>query len=384
MFLGVVPLVSAAAGLFALPPAPAAAAGAFSIVTAYPVVETQPGTTVKLDLTVDAPSPETVQLAVDGLPDGWSSTLRGGGFVIGAVTAGLDDPSKVTLEVRVPPEAAAGPQELTVTGTDPSGATVRQQVSVVVDAAVDTGIGVTADFPSLRGDPKSTFTYTLTVTNNTPSSQTFTFTPTAPQGWTATASPTAQSKANTVTVDPDGTTNVQVSATPPDSTAEGTYDIQVDVTSATGLSGKIGLVAEVTGTPQLQVATADERLDVKGEADKEQQVQIVVANGGTAALQDVKFAASPPSGWTVTFEPTSLAEVKPNETAQVIATIKPTKDAVVGDYAIAVRASAGSDSSNLELRYTVTRSRWLGVVAIALVLVALGGLYGVFRRFGRR
>jgi uncharacterized membrane protein len=68
----------------------------------------------------------------------------------------------------------------------------------------------------------------------------------------------------------------------------------------------------------------------------------------------------------------------------VIATVKPTKDAVVGDYAIAVRVSAGSQSSNLQLRYTVTRSRWLGVVALVLVLVAIGGLFLVFRRLGRR
>ena len=38
--------------------------------------------------------------------------------------------------------------------------------------------------------PATAFTYNLTITNNTPEQQTFTFDPTAPQGWTVTASPT--------------------------------------------------------------------------------------------------------------------------------------------------------------------------------------------------
>ena len=53
----------------------------------------------------------------------------------------------------------------------------------------------------------------------------------------------------------------------------------------------------------------------------------------------------------VSFDPPTIDEVKPNETTQVVAVIKPANDAVAGDYAMAVRASAGSQSSNLDLRY---------------------------------
>ena len=53
----------------------------------------------------------------------------------------------------------------------------------MVQEQVDTGIQLTADFPSLRGDPGSAFSYTLTITNNTPAEQTFTFNPRGPQGW---------------------------------------------------------------------------------------------------------------------------------------------------------------------------------------------------------
>ena len=377
-------LVASSALLAASASTPVHADTALAITTDYPAIATQPGSTVKVDLAVDAPTVEAIALAVDDLPDGWTSTLRGGGFVISAVTAAPDTPPAVSLELHVPPDAEAGDHVVHVVGTDPSGATTTTAITVTVQAEVDAGIGVTADFPSLSGDPSSTFTYNLTVTNNTPSAQTFTFAPSGPEGWTVAAAPTAQAKANTVTVEAGANTTVAVTATPPATASEGKYPIDVVVTAASGGTGKIELDAEVTGTPKLEVATADQRLDVKGEANKEHRIQLVVGNSGTAPLTDVKFAASPPTGWTVTFDPATVPEVKPNETAQVIATVHPAKDAVAGDYAIAVRASAGSESSNLDLRYTVTRSRLLGLVAVVLVLVVLGGVFAVFRRYGRR
>ena len=111
---------------------------------------------------------------------------------------------------------------------------------------------------------------------------------------------------------------------------------------------------------------------------------MVIANTGTAPLEAVKFAATAPTGWEVSFEPEVIACVKPDETAQVTAVIKPAKNAVAGDYAITVRASAGSESSNVDLRYALKGSRTLGVVAIVVIAAAFAVLAGVFIRFGRR
>ena len=84
---------------------------------------------------------------------------------------------------------------------------------------------------------------------------------------------------------------------------------------------------------------------------------------------------------SITFQ---VDDVKPNETTQVVAVIHPAKNAVAGDYAIAVKASAGSQSSNLDLRYGVEGSRTTGIIAIAVIVVVFVGLAFVFRRLGRR
>lgn len=354
------------------------------LTTPYPNVAVQPGSSITFDLTVQAPSPQPVTIEVLGAPEGWETTLRGGGFVIGAVTAGPgEDAAEAQLEVRIPPDAGAGSYPLTVRANGPGG-TSELTLELSVQAEVDAGIGITADFPSLRGDPSSTFTYTLTVENNTPAEQTFTFDARAPQGWEVTASPTAEAQANTVTIEAGDTADVRVEATAPESTPEGTYPINVDITSASGGRGSIELTAEVTGTPQLELSTADGRLNASGEANTTTRVPLIVANSGTAPLESVNLAGTAPEGWEVSFEPSSIEQVRPNDTAQAVAVIKPAAGSVAGDYMLTVRASAGSESANIELRYGVEGSRTLGVVGIALIVAAVGVLGLVFWRFGRR
>jgi uncharacterized membrane protein len=367
----------------AAPPSTAPTVTKLTLATPYPAIDTQPGSTVRLDVKVSNPEVAPVDLEVDGVPDGWRATLRGGGFVIHAVTAAPDAPVTATLEIDVAPDAAAGEYPLTITGTsDDETATV--DITLRIAEQVDSGIELTADFPSLRGEPATDFTYNLTITNNTPEEQTFTFDPSGPQGWTVSASPTAEARAETVTIEAGGTGEVRVTATPPESAEEGEYPIDVTVTAANGATGQIQLTAEVTGTPKLELATADQRLDVSGSSNSEHRIPLIVANTGTATLEDVKLAGTAPSGWDVSFEPTQIDSVRPSETAQVTAIVKPASNAVAGDYALSIRASAGSQSSSLDLRYSLKGSRTLGFISLGVIAAAVAALAGVFVRFGRR
>lgn len=364
--------------------APAHADATLVVTTPYPSIEAQPGSDVKLSLAVVSATPDVVNLEVDGLPAGWTATLRGGGFVIHSITSQPDTGAAADLEIAVPPDASPGEYPITVTGQDASGGRSIAEVTVVVAEVVNTGISLTADFPSLSGDPGTAFTYNLTVTNDTPIEQTFTFDPAAPQGWEVTASPTAEAKAQTVTVDAGSDTTVNVTATPPGAAEQGSYPIDVTVTGANGASGTITLEAVVQGTPQLALGTADQRLNVSGKANTEKRVPMIVANTGTAPLESVKLAGTAPTGWEVSFDPAEVAAVQPGETAQVAAVIKPASDAVAGDYMMTVRASAGSLSSSSDLRYTLEGSRTLGIVAIGVIAAAFILLAGVFIKFGRR
>lgn len=360
------------------------AAEGVAVTTPYPAVEAQPGTTVDLELSVTSATPEPIELAVDGLDDGWGATIRGGGFVIHSITAEPETGAAATLEVTVPPDAAPGEHALRVVANGPAGDRSIVDVAIMVAERVDNGISLSADFPTLSGEPGGSFSYTLTIDNRTPTEQTFTFDPSGPQGWSVTASPTAEAKAQTVTVDAGKTSTLKVTAVAPVSVDEGSYPIDVAVTGANGARGTVTLQAEVVGTPKLSLGTADERLDVSGPANAEDRIPLIVANTGTGPLDAVKLAGTAPSGWDVTFDPKEIDAIQPGETAQVTAIVTPSSDAVAGDYSMTVRASAGSLSENVDLRYTLEGSRRLGFVAVGVIAAAFLGLAAVFVKFGRR
>jgi uncharacterized membrane protein len=116
----------------------------------------------------------------------------------------------------------------------------------------------------------------------------------------------------------------------------------------------------------------------------------VVQNTGSGPLANLTVSATPPTGWTVTFDSASIPAIAPGTTQNVTATITPAANAVAGDYTIAFNVSAASSgsapgaSASQTVRVTVQVGlNWL-VVGGALILLVLVGLSWVFGRFGRR
>ena len=111
---------------------------------------------------------------------------------------------------------------------------------------------------------------------------------------------------------------------------------------------------------------------------------MVVRNDGSAPLTDVNLSGSLPSGWEVEFDPASIDRVEPGATTSVVARITPAGDAIAGDYAVSLTAAAAGDSQTLDVRFAVKASGFWGGVGIGVIVLALGGLLWVFRRYGRR
>ena len=335
--------------------------------------------------TSPATSTEAVDLALAGLPDGWKATLRGGGFVVQAVTATADDAGQGPARDRRPadgrrrdvPDHRHRQRRRRARRRSASRSTSPQQV--------DSGIQITADFPSLKGEPATAFSYNLTVTNNTPEQQTFTFEPTGSAGLDGDGvadgrRPTPRRSRSM----PAATARSRSTPRRRPATAEGQYPIDVGVTAANGATGKIELTAEVTGAPKLALATADQRLDASGHANTEKRVPMIVSNTGTAALEDVKLAGHRADGLGRLVRP-AVARRASSRTRRRRSRRSSSRPRTPwpATTRMTVRSSAGSESSNVDLRYTLKGSRTLGFVAIAVIVVAFVALAGVFVRFGR-
>ncbi len=361
----------------------AVAAASFSLTTPYPAVTVQPGNTVTFDLSVTTPTPERVGLAVSGTPAGWTASLTGGGNTIDAVyTAAGATPPPVQLSVKVPQDAT-GTHTIMVTATASEG-TRTLPITVTIQAAGSGGgVKLTTDFAKLSGTASSTFSYSLTLENNGTQQQTFTLQGQGPAGWQVAVHPSSNAQALTDTVAGGSTDTLTVTVTPPSSATAGAYPIRVTV-AAGSQTATAQLEADVTGSPSLSLSTPNQVLNATVTSGGTGTVTLVVTNNGTVPLTDVTLTSTPPTGWNVTFSPSAIASLQPNDSQNVTATIHPASNALTGDYDVTMTASSGGATQNVDIRTTVQTSPLWGFVGLALIAIVLVGLGWVFRRYGRR
>jgi uncharacterized membrane protein len=376
-------LAAALLGLGWLVPAGASAAEGLDVSTPYPAVAVAPGSEVSFDITVDTATAGRVGLALDGVPDGWTATLRGGGFVVDGVQTTGGEPATVTLEVDVP-DGATGTQEIVVRATS-GGLTTDLPLTFRIEAGAAGDVTLTTDFPSLRGPSDATFPFNLDLSNDTPQDLTFVIEAQAPAGWEATAQVTGQEQAASALVEAGSNVGIDVEVTPPENVAAGPVTIPVTATSgARQVSAE--LQVEITGSFSMSLRTPDERLNTSGSAGSQIRQTVELVNTGTSALEGVSLSATNPSGWSVAFEPAEVPSVPAGgEPVQMTAVITPSGDAIAGDYNVTITATSDSaGTAELDLRVTVETSLLWGLIGVLIIIAVLAGLWWVFQRYGRR
>jgi uncharacterized membrane protein len=363
-------------------PLAAQTATGLTLTTPYPGLTVEPGDTASFDLLLTATSTTTVDLSVDGVPDGWTANFRGGGFVVNQVTAGTDEAPDLTLSVIVPTGTADGSFPLTVSA-DGSGATTDLAIEVVVQGGAGGTVTLIPEYSGVRGPSSETFTFPVDIRNDSPAEVQLELSAEGPIGWVVEARPQSQSQASAITVDAGATSRITVSANPSTTAAAGLYDLRV-VARGGGVDAEAPLQVQITGSFDMQISTPDQRLNADVTAGQATQFPVIVFNTGTADLVQVSLDSIPPSGWEVTWDTELIPTIAAGDFATVNATITPSAEAIAGDYQITFRASSDDANASMEVRSTVSPSAFGGLVGIGLILLTLAALAWVFRRFGRR
>ena len=371
------------AAVFAVPGAPPIVRAQGLLVTApYPAVSVAPGTTAQFDLNVTADDPVRVDLTIEDVPEGWSTTLRGGGREVSSVFADPTEPPELVLDVSVPEEATAGTTTITVVGRDGAD-TARLPLDVTVVAADGGEVALTTDVPARRGTAEDTFEYSLELQNDTPQQLTFELQAVGPRGWTVSVEPSGEADATSVTVDARGSQTLTLTATPPPQVSEGAFALRADAVAGEQAAG-IDLVAEVTGRVEMELTTPDARLNTTATAGAARELDVVVNNLGTAPLVGLGLSGSGPSEWEITFEPATVENVAPGDSAPVTAIITPSANAVAGDYVVTLQATGEGIDQSVDIRVTVETPPIWGIVGVGLIVLTLAGMVWIFRRYGRR
>lgn len=375
-------LIGVILGIATIGVAPATlAADSIQLTTPYPAVAVAPGAKVSFDVSVKTPSAQRVDLSIDKVPSGWTAVMRGGGFVVDGVQTNGTDAAVVTLEVTVPADAAPGSQRITVTASG-GGASAALNLDIRVTPSAAGDVTLTTQFPELKGVSSTNFSFSLSLTNDTSDDLTFGVVATGPDGWTVTAAVASQAQAASAVVKAGQTSAITVTAKAPQDATAGTYPISVDATSG-DKTAHADLSIQVTGSYSLSMTTTDGRLNAGASAGGTTDLGLVITNSGTADVDSLELSAAPPSGWTVTFEPTTIT-VPAGKAVNATAHIKPSSDAIAGDYVVTMRATSTAASATADIRVTIETSLLWGAVGLALIVVVLLGLWWTFRRFGRR
>jgi uncharacterized membrane protein len=376
--------------LFALT-APAFAADAnhdvkgLYLLTDYPAVTVQPGTTstVSLKLRNYALAPERLALTVSGVPQGWTATLLGGGQPIAAAMPATDDSVSLDLRLDVPKDAKIGTHTLTVAA---AGGTshVTLPVAVTLAKELPAKLTLSPQLPELRGSSRSSFEYTMTIKNDSGKKLLVSLAADAPRNFdTSFTEAYGSQQLTAIPVEAGKSKDVKLKVTPPDTVDAGHYPVTARI-AAEDARASANVALDITGQPKLTLSGREGLLSARATAGKESSIPVEVTNTGTAPAENIQLSSNAPSGWKVTFEPKTIGRIAPNEHKEVQALISPPAKAIAGDYVTTLTASARGETGTANFRVTVTTSTVWGVAGIGIIGAALLILVGAVARFGRR
>ena len=137
------------------------------LLTDYPAVTMRPGTTSTINLRLQnfQMPPERFSLAIEGVPEGWTATLLGGGQPVTAAMATTNDSTTLQLRLEVPDGADMKPRELTVSASGGQ-SRISLPIQVALAKELPAKLTLTPQLPSLRGSARSNFEYMLDLKND--------------------------------------------------------------------------------------------------------------------------------------------------------------------------------------------------------------------------
>jgi uncharacterized repeat protein (TIGR01451 family) len=370
--------------LAADPPAAPAVKGLW-LLTDYPSQTVRPGevANVRFKLQNAGLAPEPLALSVQGTPEGWKADILGGGQPVAAAMPGINESTSLQLRVDVPKDAKPGSQTVTISAKGAS-QSISLPVTLTIASETPAKLAIKTKLPSLMGTPKSSFDFTLSVSNDSGKDLTVALSAQAPANFqTSFTEGYGTNEISSIPIEAGQSKDIKVKVTPPRDVKAGTYPVLVKV-AAEGASAEQRVTLQISGQGRLSLSAKDGRLSGEATAGKTADYTLVVGNDGTAPLEEVELSGTMPSNWKVEFNPKTIPSVAPNEKKEVQVAVTPTDKTIAGDYVASFRANAKGESSNADFRITVTTATLWGIVGIGIIAVALLVLLGAVARFGRR
>ncbi|MBX2954439.1 MAG: hypothetical protein KF870_18210 [Leadbetterella sp.] len=244
------------------------------------------------------------------------------------------------------------------------------------------GSAFTARLMNMESEVKTPFRYSTTLLNGTGKDQVFELNAQLPAGWMAVfraeGTPVTALK---LEAGKSRDLDVEIMASP--MARPGKYP--VPLTAASGDETlRLDLEAVVKGNYEVQLSTPDGRLSDHVTEGKSRQVVLTVKNTGTLPLADLELSAQAPTQWKATFEPSKLDRLDAGQTREVNVTLGVPDKTIAGDYLTTFTVKNNYATANTSFRMTVKTSVLSGWLGLLVILLAVGLVYNLIRKYGRR
>jgi uncharacterized membrane protein len=363
---------------------PAIATQGLTVFTNYPAQEAAIGEIVTFGLTLRSNStPQVANLTVKDLPPDWTANFRGGGRIVESAYVEPENDTKVDFKVEPPANVKAGTYKFSVVAQGENGQTTAIPMELIIKEKLPPNLNFEIDLPTLRGSPDTTLRYNATLKNSGDQDLSVNLLSDTVPGFLVNFKLSGQYVTNIpVAANESKRLNVEVK-TYPDMPA-GSYPIHIMAQGGEAQT-EADLTAEVAGQPDMRVSGPDGRLSAEAYVGDTTPMQILVQNSGTAAIHNVELSATQPAGWQVDFEPKHITEVAAGKQIEVTANIKPSDQAIAGDYVVSIKAkSEDGPTKSEDFRITVLTSTLWGIAGVGLIAVSVVVVGLAVMRFGRR
>jgi uncharacterized membrane protein len=358
----------------------AIAANDVTLYTPYAKISVPPGESI--DYTIDifnkGDVTRNVTVYLSGLPKNWDYELKSGGWNIKQISILPGEKKSLALKVEVPFDVNKGNYRFSIVAKNYYSLPLVVNVSEQGTSKSE----FTSDQANMEGHAGSIFNFKANLRNRTGDVQLYSLRANAPRGWTVIFKPNYK-QATSVEIEANSNKDITIDISSPKNIKAGTYEIPVAaVTKST--SAELELEVVITGSYNIELTTPTGLLSTRITAGNDKRIELLLKNTGSSELTDIKLRASKPKSWDVTFDSDTISRLGAAETTTAFAAIEAPDKAIPGDYVINITAYTPEASSDVSFRILVKTSILWGWLGILIIIAVLGGVYYLFRKYGRR
>ena len=236
--------------------------------------------------------------------------------------------------------------------------------------------------PNMQGSSTATFAFTTTLKNRTAEQQLYSLTAEASRGWNVIFKADYK-QVTSVEMGANTTKDITIEINPPALIEAGTYRIPVSARTNT-TTANVQLEVVITGSFSMELTTPTGLLSTNLTAGDDKRLELIVRNTGSSPLTGINLSATAPPNWNVVFEPKKIDNLLPGKIEQIFATLKADKKAMPGDYIINLEARTPEATSKATIRISVLTPMLWGWIGVLVIVFAIGSVYYLFRKYGRR